>query len=202
MKKISAVIAALLIVAISAVTAFAAGINDSEQKVLDELKTSVEMQGTEMYWPRTYVNQAENYFNTIDMTADQAEQIIAVIRSGKNQLESTGAKNIAECTAEQKKELMSTLTKVMEPVNGTASFDNISGEVTLKAENGEVIFKAVPTLVAKDGGKSVDINGKITDGGVIKITGGSADMLAIVLISAAAVSVIACGVLFAVRKRI
>ena len=202
MKKISAVIAALLIVAISAVTAFAAGINDSEQKVLDELKTSVEMQGMEMYWPRTYVNQAENYFNTIDMTADQAEQIIAVIRSGKNQLESTGAKNIAECTAEQKKELMSTLTKVMEPVNGTASFDNISGEVTLKAENGEVIFKAVPTLVAKDGGKSVDINGKITDGGVIKITGGSADMLAIVLISAAAVSVIACGVLFAVRKRI
>ena len=202
MKKISAVIAALLIVAISAVTAFAAGINDSEQKVLDELKTSVEMQGTEMYWPRTYVNQAENYFNTIDMTADQAEQIIAVIRSGKNQLESTGAKNIAECTAEQKKELMSTLTKVMEPVNGTASFDNISGEVTLKAENGEVIFKAVPTLVTKDGGKSVDINGKITDGGVIKITGGSADMLAIVLISAAAVSVIACGVLFAVRKRI
>lgn len=202
MKKISAVIAALLIVAISAVTAFAAGINDSEQKVLDELKTSVEMQGTEMYWPRTYVNQAENYFNTIDMTADQAEQIIAVIRSGKNQLESTGAKNIAECTAEQKKELMSTLTKVMEPVNGTASFDNISGEVALKAENGEVIFKAVPTLVAKDGGKSVDINGKITDGGVIKITGGFADMLAIVLISAAAVSVIACGVLFAVRKRI
>lgn len=202
MKKISAVIAALLIVAISAVTAFAAGINDSEQKVLDELKTSVEMQGTEMYWPRTYVNQAENYFNTIDMTADQAEQIIAVIRSGKNQLESTGAKNIAECTAEQKKELMSTLTKVIEPVNGTASFDNISGEVALKAENGEVIFKAVPTLVAKDGGKSVDINGKITDGGVIKITGGSADMLAIVLISAAAVSVIACGVLFAVRKRI
>ena len=202
MKKISAVIAALLIVVISAVTAFAAGINDNEQKVLDELKTSVEMQGMEMYWPRTYVNQAENYFNTIDMTADQAEQIIAVIRSGKNQLESTGAKNIAECTAEQKKELMSTLAKVMEPVNGTASFDNISGEVTLKAENGEVIFKAVPTLVAKDGGKSVDINGKITDGGVIKITGGSADMLTIVLIGAAAASVIAGGVFFAGRKMI
>ena len=105
MKKISAIIVALLIVAISAVTAFAAGINDNEQKVLDELKTSVEMQGVEMNWPAAYVNQAENYFNTIDMTSDQAEQIIAVIRSGKTQLESTGAKNIAECTAEQKKEL-------------------------------------------------------------------------------------------------
>ena len=200
MKKISAVIAALLIVAISAVTAFAAGINDSEQKVLDELKTSVEMQGTEMYWPRTYVNQAENYFNTIDMTADQAEQIIAVIRSGKNQLESTGAKNIAECTAEQKKELMSTLTKVMEPVNGTASFDNISGEVALKAENGEVIFKAVPTLISKDGAKSVDINGKTTDGGVIKITGAANDVFSCILIFAAAASVMAFGIFVAVRK--
>ena len=201
MKKISAIIVALLIVAISAVTAFAAGINDNEQKVLDELKTSVEMQGVEMNWPAAYVNQAENYFNTIDMTSDQAEQIIAVIRSGKTQLESTGAKNIAECTAEQKKELMSSLTKVMEPVNGTASFDNVSGEVALKSESGEVIFKAVPTLVAKDGGKSVDVNGKITDGGVIKITGASADMLSFILIGAAAVSVIAGGVFFAVRKR-
>lgn len=190
-----------MIVAISAVTAFAAGINDNEQKVLDELKTSVEMQGVEMNWPAAYVNQAENYFNTIDMTSDQAEQIIAVIRSGKTQLESTGAKNIAECTAEQKKELMSSLTKVMEPVNGTASFDNVSGEVALKSESGEVIFKAVPTLVAKDGGKSVDVNGKTTDGGVIKITGASADMLSFILIGAAAVSVIAGGVFFAVRKR-
>lgn len=135
------------------------------------------------------------------MTSDQAEQIIAVIRSGKTQLESTGAKNIAECTAEQKKELMSSLTKVMEPVNGTASFDNVSGEVALKSESGEVIFKAVPTLVAKDGGKSVDVNGKTTDGGVIKITGASADMLSFILIGAAAVSVIAGGVFFAVRKR-
>ena len=201
MKKISAIIVALLIVAISAVTAFAAGINDNEQKVLDELKTSVEMQGVEMNWPAAYVNQAENYFNTIDMTSDQAEQIIAVIRSGKTQLESTGAKNIAECTAEQKKELMSSLTKVMEPVNGTASFDNVSGEVALKSESGEVIFKAVPTLVAKDGGKSVDVNGKTTDGGVIKITGASADMLSFILIGAAAVSVISGGVFFAVRKR-
>ena len=200
MRRIFAFIVALLVAAVSAVTAFAAGINENERKVLDELKTSVEMQGTEMYWPRTYVNQAENYFNTIDMTADQAEQIIAVIRSGKNQLESTGAKNIAECTAEQKKELMSTLTKVMEPVNGTASFDNISGEVALQAENGEVMFKAVPTLISKDGAKSVDINGKTTDGGVIKITGAANDVFSCILIFAAAASVMAFGIFVAVRK--
>ena len=84
MKKLSAIIIALLLVAVSAVSAFAAGINDNEKKVLDELKTSVKMQGTDMYWPDSYVNQAENYFNTIDLTGDQADQIISVIKSGKN----------------------------------------------------------------------------------------------------------------------
>ncbi|MEE1105603.1 MAG: hypothetical protein UH083_06565, partial [Ruminococcus sp.] len=63
MKKVSVILAALLLVAVSVVSAFAAGINDSEQKVLDELKTSVKMQGTDMYWPDSCVNQAENYFN-------------------------------------------------------------------------------------------------------------------------------------------
>ena len=65
MKKLSAIFVALLLVAVSAVSAFAAGINDNEQKVLDELKTSVKMQGTEMYLPEAYVNQAENFFNTL-----------------------------------------------------------------------------------------------------------------------------------------
>ena len=189
MRRIFAFIVALLVAAVSAVTAFAAGINENERKVLDELRTSVNMQGAEMYWSEAYVNQAENYFNTIDMTADQAEQIIAVIRNGKTRLEATGARNIAECTPEQKKELMTFLTEVMEPVNGTAYFDS-----------GEVIFKAVPTLISKDGAKSVDINGKTTDGGVIKITGAANDVFSCILIFAAAASVMAFGIFVAVRK--
>lgn len=201
MKKISAVIAALLFAAISAVTAFAAGINGNEQKVLDELKTSVEMQGVEMYWPEAFVNQAENYFNTIDMTADQADQIISVIRSGKTLLEATGAKNIADCSASQKRELMTTLTDVVAPVKGTASYNTTTGEVTLKSGSGEVIFKAVPTLVEKGSTKGKDINGKTTDGGVIKITGASPDTMTFVVIGAAAVLVIAGGVFFVIRKR-
>ena len=47
MKKLSAMLVALILVAATAFTAFAAGINDSEQAVLDELKTSVKMNGSE-----------------------------------------------------------------------------------------------------------------------------------------------------------
>ena len=201
MKKLSAIFVALLLVAVSAVSAFAAGINDNEQKVLDELKTSVKMQGTEMYWPEAYVNQAENFFNTIDMTEDQADKVLSVIKSGKTQLEATGAKNIADCTTAQKKELMTTLKNVMAPLNGTASYDKTTGEITLKSESGEVIFKAVPTLVEKGSSKGEDVNGKTTDGGVVKTTGASANTMTFVIIGAAAVLVIAGGAFFVIKKR-
>lgn len=201
MKKLSAIFVALLLVAVSAVSAFAAGINDNEQKVLDELKTSVKMQGTEMYLPEAYVNQAENFFNTIDMTEDQADKVLSVIKSGKTQLEATGAKNIADCTTAQKKELMTTLKNVMAPVNGTASYDKTTGEITLKSESGEVIFKAVPTLVEKGSSKGEDVNGKTIDGGVVKTTGASANTMTFVIIGAAAVLVIAGGAFFVIKKR-
>ena len=201
MKKLSAIFVALLLVAVSAVSAFAASINDNEQKVLDELKTSVKMQGTEMYLPEAYVNQAENFFNTIDMTEDQADKVLSVIKSGKTQLEATGAKNIADCTTAQKKELMTTLKNVMAPLNGTASYDKTTGEITLKSESGEVIFKAVPTLVEKGSSKGEDVNGKTTDGGVVKTTGASANTMTFVIIGAAAVLVIAGGAFFVIKKR-
>ena len=201
MKKLSAIFVALLLVAVSAVSAFAAGINDNEQTVLDELKTSVKMQGTEMYLPEAYVNQAENFFNTIDMTEDQADKVLSVIKSGKTQLEATGAKNIADCTTAQKKELMTTLKNVMAPLNGTASYDKTTGEITLKSESGEVIFKAVPTLVEKGSSKGEDVNGKTTDGGVVKTTGASANTMTFVIIGVAAVLVIAGGAFFVIKKR-
>ena len=81
MKKLSAMLVAFILVAATAFTAFAAGINDSEQAVLNELKTSVKMNGSEMVIPSEFVNQAENYFNTIDMTADESLQISHLLRS-------------------------------------------------------------------------------------------------------------------------
>ena len=199
MKKLASIFVALLLVAVSVVSAFAADINANEKKVLDELKTSVKMQGKDMYLPDSFVNQAENYFNTIDMTAEQADEFIAVIKSGKTQLEATGAKNIADCTKTQKKELFVTLGKVMAPVGGTAT--HVGDEITLKDKNGEVIFKAVPTLVEKGSSKGEDVNGKTIDGGVVKTTGASANTMTFVIIGVAAVLVIAGGAFFVIKKR-
>ena len=105
MKKLSAMLVAFILVAATAFTAFAAGINDSEQAVLNELKTSVKMNGSEMVIPSEFVNQAENYFNTIDMTADESSQIVAVLKKGESFLENSGASNIADLTFAQKQTL-------------------------------------------------------------------------------------------------
>ena len=65
------------------------------------------MNGSEMVIPSEFVNQAENYFNTIDMTADESSQIVAVLKKGESFLENSGASNIADLTFAQKQTLLS-----------------------------------------------------------------------------------------------
>ena len=63
--------------------------------------------GSEMVIPSEFVNQAENYFNTIDMTADESSQIVAILKKGESFLENSGASNIADLTFAQKQTLLS-----------------------------------------------------------------------------------------------
>ena len=126
MKKLSAMLVAFILVAATAFTAFAAGINDSEQAVLNELKTSVKMNGSEMVIPSEFVNQAENYFNTIDMTADESSQIVAILKKGESFLENSGASNIADLTFAQKQTLLSYGKEVVGVLGMTMSYDTSS----------------------------------------------------------------------------
>ena len=130
MKKLSAMLVAFILVAATAFTAFAAGINDSEQAVLNELKTSVKMNGSEMVIPSEFVNQAENYFNTIDMTADESSQIVAILKKGESFLENSGASNIADLTFAQKQTLLSYGKEVV-GVLGTAKTARLHSQLFL-----------------------------------------------------------------------
>ena len=162
MKKLSAMLVAFILVAATAFTAFAAGINDSEQAVLNELKTSVKMNGSEMVIPSEFVNQAENYFNTIDMTADESSQIVAVLKKGESFLENSGASNIADLTFAQKQTLLSYGKEVVGVLDMTMSYDTSSKKLTIYGKDGKVAFSAVPTLTKA---------GSVQDNSVIKTTG-------------------------------
>lgn len=191
MKKLSAILVALVLVAATAVTAFAAGINRSEQAVLDELKTSVAMKDGEMVIPTEYVNQAENYFNTIDMTEDQSSEIIAVIKDGKKFLENSGASNIADLTFAQKQELLAYGEKAVGVLDMTMSYDKTTRKLTILDPNGEVAFSAVPTLSK---------TGAITEN-PIKTTGSDVNYFGFIVLGAAAVVLVAGSTLYVVKTK-
>lgn len=202
MKKVSAILVALLLVATTAFTAFAAGINADEQKVLDAVSGTLDVNGTEIAWPASYVNQAENYFNTIDLTSDQADAIISEIDSAKAFLKAHDFTDFSKASEADRKDLFKFMKNSMAVVGGKATYDRTTGEVTLTDANGEVLMKVVPTFVIKgQEDKSVDKDGNKTDGGVIKTTGTGVDTTMIVVLSVAAAVVIAGGVFFVVKKR-
>lgn len=192
MKKLSTMIIAVILVAVSAVSVFAAGINSNEQAVLDELKTSVTMKGGEMIIPAEYVNQAENYFNTIEMTAEQSADIIAIIKDGKSFLEKSGASNIADLSFAQKQTLLSYGEKAVAVLGMTMSYDKTSKSLTISAPDGSVAFTGVPKLTA---------SGQITNGDVIKTTGANANFIGFVVLGAVAVLFVAGGALYLVKTK-
>lgn len=201
MKKVSAIIVALLLVATTAISAFAAGLNADEQKVIDTVKVSVDVNGAEVSWPDSFVNQLENYFNTIELTADQADAIIAAFEEGKTLIKNNGVTDISKASTAVKHELFAVLQKAAAALDATASYDKTTGNVTITAADGTEILKVVPTLVVKGDDTSKDKDGNTTDGGVIKTTGTGANTMMIVVVSAAAALVVAGGVLFVLKKR-
>lgn len=191
MKKLSAIFVALILVAATAVTAFAAGINSSEQAVLDELKTSVAMKGGEMAIPTEYVNQAENYFNTIEMTDAQSSSIIAVIKEGKTFLANSGASNISDLTFAQKQELLGYGEKAVAVLDMKMSYDKTARKITILDPKGEVVFSATPSLT-KSGAVSEN---------PIKTTGSDVNYFGFIALGAAAVVLVAGGTMFVVKTK-
>lgn len=188
MKKLSAILIALVLVAATAVTAFAAGINSSEQAVLDELKTSKD---GEMVIPTEYVNQAENYFNTIEMTEAQSKDIIAIIEDGKKFLANSGASNISDLTFAQKQELLGYGKKVVGVLDMTMSYDKTTKKLTIFDPNGEVAFSATPYLTK---------TGAIAEN-PIKTTGSDINYFGFIALGAAAVVLVAGGTMFVVKTK-
>lgn len=211
MKKLSTMIIAIVLVAVSAVSVFAAGINSNEQAVLDELKTSVAMKDGEMYISAEFINQAENYFNTIDMTADESKEIIAIIKEGKTFLQNTGAANIADLTFSQKQTLLSYGEKVVGVLGMTMSYDKSTQTLAIYATDGSTAFSAVPALTKAASGSTTggsttgsstgSTTNKVGDNNVIKTTGADANFIGFVVLGAVAVALVAGGTLYLVKTK-
>ena len=191
MKRLSAILVALVLAATTAVTAFAAGINSNEQAVLDELKTSVTMSGGEMIIPTEFVNQVENHFNTIDLTAEEKDDILAIIKEGKTFLANSGAANIKDLTLAQKQELLEYGEKVVGAIGMTMSYDKSTGKLSIYDPDGNVVFSAVPYLTQ---------DGQVAEN-PIKTTGAESNNFGFIALGATAILLVAGGSVYLVKSK-
>ena len=171
MNKVFKVLSAAVIAGVVAVSAFctvsAAGLNSAENRIMDELNTTVSLNGTATKLPAQYVNQAENYFlqDDVDITDAQADQSIAAIKDCKKFLEDAKVSTYGQLSDDQMKELVALANKASGVVEVRLTFDRPSKVVTAYDKNGNVIGKG---STGGNGGNSGTTGG---NGGVIKTTG-------------------------------
>ncbi|MCH5297595.1 MAG: hypothetical protein J1E85_07990 [Ruminococcus sp.] len=203
MKKITSIMIALVLVAVASVSVFAAGINSNEQAVIDFLKGTITMRDGEMAIPTEFINSMENYFNTIDMTAEESTEIIAILKESETFVTNTGAANIADMTVAQKQELLSYGQKVVAVINMTMSYDKATKTLYIYDPDGNVVFAAVPTYVPVNGNSSNSNNsGNSSNSGVIKTTGADVNATGVATVAGIAVLLVAgCAFYFVKVKK-
>lgn len=197
MKKMASILVALVLVAVASVSVFAAGINSSEQAVIDALNGAVTMKNGEMKIPAEFINSMENYFNTIEMTDEESASIIAVINEGKAFVAKTGAANIADMTVAQKTELLGYGQKAVAVLNMTMSYDKASKTLSICDPNGNSAFAGSPNFVAVNGSSS-----NSSDNGVIKTTGADVNVAGVATVAGVVVLLVAgCAIYFVKTKK-
>lgn len=143
MKNVLKVLSAAMLSAVVAVGAsasvFAAtGVNAAEQRVLDELHTTVTMAGEEKSLPVRYINQAENYFtNECDMTEAQADEIIKDIEDVKAYLTSTGKANYNSLSDDEINQMVTLAKKAAAVVDCTIEYNKSNRVVSVVTKNSD-----------------------------------------------------------------
>lgn len=80
MKKIIAMLLAVVLLLVPmSLTASATAINADEQRILDCLTQKAGINGATFKIPLNYITQAENYLKTVDVTKEQADEVISFL---------------------------------------------------------------------------------------------------------------------------
>ncbi len=189
MKKFLAVVTALVILAISAIPAFAAtNVNEYEKQVLDAINSGVKIGAGTLDISR-YYNQAYNYFVSNDKL-DSQEKVDAILKAKTDLVSALESYNVGvEADGEH-----------FDLTNVTATGEEIRG-AALKVI--EPIAKAYDISVSYN--PKTDIlslswdDGKLTSEDLIKQTG-SESMVAPIIVAASVVVVLVAAAVVIVKK--
>ncbi len=182
MKKLAVIILAiaLLIVPMSiSASAADAAINEFEKKVIESLDENVKVDDLIFHIPQEYITQAENFMKTIDMTEQQANEILALIKECKDivvagHIHSTSDLKVLPQSEKQK--LLDKGQAAAAVVDAVLTYDGADVKVTY---GGTTVFEDAP---------------------IIKVTGADTDYTALVLSVAGVVVALAAAAVVASKK--
>lgn len=142
MKLISIALLSAAVAVSASLSVSAAGINSAEQKILNELRTTVDMEGNMKTLPVQYINQAENYMNTIEISDADADTIISKIEDTKVFLTNTQAVKYDALTDAQVDEFIVRCNDIVGVINLKLLYDKSTRTVTVVDIDGNVVFTA------------------------------------------------------------
>ncbi len=142
MKLISIALLSAAVAVSASLSVSAAGINNAEQRILDELRTTVDMEGNMKTLPVQYINQAENYMNTIEISDADADTIISKIEDTKVFLTNTQAVKYDALTDAQVDEFIVRCNDIVGVINLKLLYDKSTRTVTVVDIDGNVVFTA------------------------------------------------------------
>jgi hypothetical protein len=134
-----------VVASLCTVVAYAeAGINASEQRVLDELSKGVSVNGKLVKVPVNYLNQAKNYLasSSIDLTKAEADYIISKITAGKQILISGGVVDLGKLSTANKLEIIALAKAAASEIDLTLTYNSVIKIVTIVDKDGVTVFTA------------------------------------------------------------
>lgn len=151
MKRIMAIALAIIVACFSSVAVFAAGINSSEASVLSNMRTPANMKGNSVYVPSSYINQAESYFNTIEMTSAQSSKINSIINQGRSFLQNTGKSSISELSDAERKTLLNYASAAAAVLNLSAAAGSDGKNIKIVSKTGGTVINNSSNIIKPTG---------------------------------------------------
>lgn len=162
LRKILSVAAATLLCLASSITALGAGLTASEQALLDQLKAGITVNGVVIEVPASVINQVENELMKIDVTADQADVILAKLDEAVVLAEELDVTSIEDFKAKANK-FLPIAKEAAKVVNYTIAYDAAKGMVTVANPSGNTVF-ATKNVINQTG---FDLTATVVVSGVV-----------------------------------
>lgn len=145
-KRIAAVIMSVLMISAIAFTASAAsGINENEQRLIDAYRDAT-ING--FYFDDPTMNQIEVYFTRdgVDITSEQADQVIVYLDEAVSYFGSTGAESLQALTSSQRQHLFEIITNGANVVGLTVSYDAVNKLFQVYTADGELVYSSAVVI--------------------------------------------------------